>query len=183
MSLHWRLAPPLDVRPVAAWFLHQRKQPPGDGVDDADGDADGDGQGAQQHSSCCVLSFHQKLYNYTFCTEMGSGTELVLPAEFARKSLRWMFHRFCVFAMLLLEVTAMVEGEGGLFCHPCYTKDRQVAKKKQQPLDFKSVPGSLQVARSWRHISNQGRCRELPEVWRGCLPCREGSFCHQEHHQ
>ena len=76
----------------------------------------------------------------------------------------------------------MVEGEGGLFCHPCYTKDRQVAKKKQQPLDFKSVPGSLQVARSWRHVSNQGRCRKLSEVWRGCLPCGEGSHssCHRQ---
>ena len=28
--------------------------------------------------------------------------------------------------MLFLKVTAMVEGEGGLFCHPCYAKDRQV---------------------------------------------------------
>ena len=24
----------------------------------------------------------------------------------------------------------MVEGEGGLFCHPCYAKDRQVQQKE-----------------------------------------------------
>ena len=33
----------------------------------------------------------------------------------------------------------MVEGEGGLFCHPCYTKDRQVAEKEGTTLRFEQA--------------------------------------------
>ena len=47
--------------------------------------------------------------------------------------------------------------------------------KKDAIKTILNIPGSFQVSRSWRHISDKKGRRLLSPMWRRCLPCREGS--------